>query len=94
MRYDLIVIGAGAAGCFAAIRLLERMPGLSVCLLEAGRTPLAKVMVPWRCRHYFNDSFGLGGWRICGGELLEQTILEAGGTVTPEELEAIYSLNL
>ena len=45
MRYDLIVIGAGAAGCFAAIRLLERIPGLSVCLLEAGRTPLAKVSI-------------------------------------------------
>jgi predicted Rossmann fold flavoprotein len=45
MRYDLVVIGAGAAGCFAAIRLLERKPGLSVCLLEAGRTPLAKVSI-------------------------------------------------
>jgi len=45
MRYDLLVIGAGAAGCFAAIRLKEQHQEASVCILEAGRAPLAKVRV-------------------------------------------------
>lgn len=45
MHYDLIVIGGGAAGCFAAIRLMERKPEARICILEAGRKPLAKVEI-------------------------------------------------
>lgn len=45
MNYDLIVIGAGAAGCFAAIRLAEKNPGAKICILEAARKPLSKVEI-------------------------------------------------
>lgn len=45
MTYDLVVIGAGAGGCFASIRLAECMPGASVCVLESARKPLSKVEI-------------------------------------------------
>lgn len=45
MIYDLIVIGGGAGGCFASIRLAEALKGAKVVILEAGRKPLSKVEV-------------------------------------------------
>jgi predicted Rossmann fold flavoprotein len=45
MIYDLVVIGAGAGGCFTAIRLAEFSPGAKVCILEAARKPLSKVEI-------------------------------------------------
>ncbi|MDQ3017298.1 MAG: NAD(P)/FAD-dependent oxidoreductase [Bacteroidota bacterium] len=45
MTYDLIVIGAGAGGCFTAIRLAEFYPGARICILEAARKPLSKVEI-------------------------------------------------
>lgn len=45
MNFDLVVIGGGAGGCFAAIRLAEQFPGAQICILEAGRKPLSKVEV-------------------------------------------------
>ena len=45
MIYDLVVIGAGAGGCFAAIRLAEFYPGAKICILEAARKPLSKVEI-------------------------------------------------
>ena len=35
-RYDIIVVGAGAAGCIVARRLVDRFPKKSIALLEAG----------------------------------------------------------
>lgn len=45
MNYDLVAIGAGAAGCFASIRLAEFHPGARICVLEAARKPLSKVEI-------------------------------------------------
>lgn len=45
MTYDLMVIGGGAAGCFAAIRLAELHRGAKICILEAARKPLGKVEI-------------------------------------------------
>lgn len=41
----VIVIGGGAAGFFGAIACAEHHPGTEVRLIEAGRTPLAKVII-------------------------------------------------
>ena len=45
MIYDLAVAGAGAAGCFAAIRLAELNPRAKICVLEAAKKPLSKVEI-------------------------------------------------
>lgn len=42
---DVIIIGAGAAGCFAAAVLGELNPGRKIALLEKTRQPLAKVKI-------------------------------------------------
>jgi predicted Rossmann fold flavoprotein len=42
---DIVVIGGGAAGFFAAINIAEQAPGLKVALLERGQTGLSKVKV-------------------------------------------------
>jgi len=42
---DLIIIGGGAAGMFAAAVLAEEAPELKVLVLEKGAKPLAKVRV-------------------------------------------------
>ena len=36
MNYDIIIIGAGPGGIFAAYELMERRPGLKVAVFEAG----------------------------------------------------------
>jgi predicted Rossmann fold flavoprotein len=42
---DIIVIGGGAAGFFAAINIAEQAPDLKVAILERGKTGLSKVRV-------------------------------------------------
>lgn len=43
--YDLIIVGGGAAGMFAAAVLSEEAPDLSVLILEKGKHLLSKVRV-------------------------------------------------
>ncbi len=43
--YDLIVVGGGAAGFFAAINYSERCPQAKVLIVEAGQRPLTKVKI-------------------------------------------------
>jgi predicted Rossmann fold flavoprotein len=45
MMYDLIVVGGGAGGCFAALQFAGFFPGARVIILEAARKPLSKVEI-------------------------------------------------
>ena len=44
-QYDVLVVGGGASGFFAAINTAERNPALSVAILERGTSVLNKVKV-------------------------------------------------
>jgi predicted Rossmann fold flavoprotein len=44
-RKDIIIIGGGAAGFFAAINIAEQHPELSVAILERGKEGLQKVRI-------------------------------------------------
>ncbi|MDR4517706.1 MAG: tryptophan 7-halogenase [Nitrosomonas sp.] len=44
-RYDVVIVGAGAAGCAAAIALLQQMPQLTVLLLERNGAALQQFRI-------------------------------------------------
>jgi predicted Rossmann fold flavoprotein len=44
-KYDIIIIGGGAAGFFTAINLAEKNPKLKVAILERGKSVLEKVRI-------------------------------------------------
>lgn len=44
-KYDIIIVGGGAAGFFTAINLVERNPTLKVAILERGKEVLSKVKI-------------------------------------------------
>lgn len=44
-KYDIIIVGGGAAGFFAAINIAENNSKLSVAILERGKTGLQKVKI-------------------------------------------------
>jgi len=44
-EWDVIIIGGGAAGCFAAIQAGTHFPGARILILEKGIKPLAKVRI-------------------------------------------------
>lgn len=57
----IAVIGAGAAGCFAAIEIKRRLPDAEVVVFEAGKKPLSKVAVTGGGRCNFTNTFaGIG----------------------------------
>ncbi len=45
MKYDLIIVGGGAAGFFTAINVAESSPNLKIAILERGKEVLSKVRV-------------------------------------------------
>ena len=44
-KYDIIIVGAGAAGFFTAINCVEKNPNLKVAILERGADVLNKVRI-------------------------------------------------
>jgi predicted Rossmann fold flavoprotein len=44
-KYDIIVVGGGAAGFFTAINIVEKNPNLKVAILERGKSVLEKVRI-------------------------------------------------
>ena len=53
----IVIIGAGAAGCFAAIEVKRRCPEAEVTVLEKGTKPLAKVAITGGGRCNLTNSF-------------------------------------
>lgn len=53
----VIIVGAGAAGCFAAIELKRCRPDAEVVVLESGQRALAKVMITGGGRCNLTNSF-------------------------------------
>lgn len=45
LKYDIIIIGGGAAGFFTAINIVEMNPKLKVAILERGKNVLEKVRI-------------------------------------------------
>ncbi len=44
-KYDIIIVGGGAAGFFTAINIVEKNPKLKVAILERGQSVLEKVRI-------------------------------------------------
>lgn len=44
-HYDIIIVGGGAAGFFAAINTAENFPNLKIAILERGKDVLGKVKI-------------------------------------------------
>ena len=57
MNKRIVIIGAGAAGCFAAIEVKRRCPEAEVTVLEKGTKPLAKVAITGGGRCNLTNSF-------------------------------------
>lgn len=53
----IVIVGAGAAGCFCAIELKRRLPKTEVIVLEAGGKPLAKVAITGGGRCNLTNTF-------------------------------------
>ena len=48
--YDVIILGCGEAGIFAAYELAHSRPGLKVLALTRGRTSTTAAAPLWRAR--------------------------------------------
>ena len=44
-KYDIVIVGGGAAGFFTAINIVEKNPKLKVAILERGQEVLGKVRI-------------------------------------------------
>ena len=66
-RYDVAILGAGAAGLCAAIRAAER--GRSVVLLEKNRRPGVKILMSGGTRCNLTNARGLRDLRVISGPI-------------------------
>ena len=44
-KYEILIVGGGAAGFFTAINIVEKNPKLKIAILERGKTVLEKVRI-------------------------------------------------
>jgi len=65
IKKDILIIGGGAAGFFAAINIAEQAPNLKVAILERGKEGLAKVKVS-----------GGGRCNVTHGEFVPQELVK------------------
>lgn len=81
--YDAVIVGAGAAGMFAAHKLLESAPNMKLAIVDKGKDIKARAL------HYEHDPEGLisgagGSGLFSDGKLV--LTLQAGGKLSiPEE---------
>jgi predicted Rossmann fold flavoprotein len=89
-EWDVVVVGAGAAGLLASIRIAEL--GRGVLLLEKNRKAGVKILISGgtRCNlTHDTDPIGIrGGFERSAGRFLQQ----AFGGLTPEELIELFRL--
>lgn len=80
----IAIIGAGAAGCFAAVNLRRMLPHAPITIYESGRRPLAKVAVSGGGRCNLTNSFGnvrsLSATYPRGERLMKRLLREFGHT--------------
>jgi predicted Rossmann fold flavoprotein len=90
-HWDAVVVGAGAAGIFAALRAKELSPGLRVLVLERSPKPLRKVAISGggRCNvtHACDDLDWLLSCYPRGGPRLEAIL----GRFMPEDTVAWFA---
>lgn len=55
--YKVIIIGAGASGCFCAVEMKRRHPDWDVCLLESAPKPMMKLAITGGGRCNLTNSF-------------------------------------
>ena len=67
IRYDVAILGAGAAGLCAAIRAAER--GRSVIVLEKNRRPGVKILMSGGTRCNLTNARGLRDLRVISGPI-------------------------
>ncbi len=85
MQEKVIIIGAGAAGCFCAIELKRRTPGAAVTVIEAGARPLAKVSVTGGGRCNISNTFASVGTLSEVYPRGEKLIRQAFRSFSPED---------
>ncbi len=82
----IAIIGAGAAGCFAAIELHRRLPEATVTVYESGQRPLAKVAVTGGGRCNLTNTFAhvrsLAEVYPRGERLMKRLLREFGADAT------------